>query len=208
MSVLTPPAPAGVVTPPPTGAPVLGPRPWRCTPDEFERFVEAGFFTGSQYQLIRGEIVDMGKEGPRHFALTLVLMDALREAFGAGYHVRPAGPLRIDDSRPEPDAAVVPGSARDYIGNHPATALLAVEISETSLQYDMTTKAELYATAGIPEYWVLDLEGKVLHVYREPQPLAEALAATAYRVHTEHRPGESVQPLHAPNAVAVAALFE
>ena len=68
------------------------------------------------------------------------------------------------------------GSIRDYVAEHPATALLAVEVAVTSLDYDTTTKAKLYATAGIPEYWVLDLEGKRLIVFRGPAPLTANLA--------------------------------
>jgi len=207
MSATVVPAPAGAVTPPPRGALVV-PRPKRWTVAEFDTLLKLDLVQPRRHQLIRGEIIDMGEQSPLHFVVVDRAVEVFRAAFGDGFYVRQAGPVRFGDSQPEPDVAVVRGKRSDYRDAHPSTALLAVEVSHTTLTYDMTTKAELYATAGIPEYWVLDLEGKVLHVYREPQPLAEALAATAYRVHTEHRPGESVQPLHAPNAIAVAALFE
>jgi Uma2 family endonuclease len=167
----------------------------------------AGFFTEKRYQLIRGEIIDMGTEGPRHFTMVDVAVEVLRAAFGAGFYARRAGPMGFDDSEPEPDVAVVPGSIRDYIAEHPATALLAVEVAETSLNYDLTTKAELYATAGIPEYWVVDLNGRELTVFRDPAPLAPALGATAYRSRQTFAPGQSVQPLHAAGAVRVADLL-
>jgi Uma2 family endonuclease len=203
MSAIAFPTPAGSTTPPPVG----GPRPWRCTRDQYARLCKAGFFLGHRYQLIRGEIIDMGEQGPRHFSTVQIAVDVLRAAFGPGYFVRNAGPISFDDSEPEPDVAVVPGSPRDYLTAHPPTALLAVEVSATTLNYDLTTKAELYATAGVPEYWVLDLDGKLLHVFRDPAKLPPALGATAYGTHLTFAPGDSVTPLHAANSVAVADLL-
>ena len=202
-AVATLPAPAGTTTPPPAG----GPRPWRCTPAQFEKLTEAGFFLEKRYQLIRGEVIDMGDQSSRHFCTVEIAVEVIRAAFGPGFFIRNGGPIRLDDSRPEPDVAVVPGSPRDYLSNHPDTALLAVEVSLTTLSYDLTTKAELYATAGIPEYWVLDLEGKQLHVFRDPQPLRAALEATAYATRLTYSPGDAVTPLHAATAVAVADLL-
>jgi Uma2 family endonuclease len=186
---------------------VGGPRPWRCTPSEFEKLCQAGFFLGSRYQLIRGEIIDMGREGPQHYTMMVLIVELLKTVFGPGHYVRPGGSISLTDSRPQPDAAVVPGSARDYLNAHPATALLAVEVAETSLAYDLSTKAELYATAGIPEYWVVDLEGRQLHVFRDPAPLAEGLEATTYGTHLTLASGEMVTPLHAAKSVSVSDLL-
>ncbi len=202
-TVAIPPAPEGSKTPPPVG----GPRPWRCTREQYTKLSEAGFFTEKRYELIRGEIIDMGKEGPRHFTAFMLALKVLEAAFGPNHHARAAGPLAFNDSEPQPDIAIVPGSPRDYATEHPATALFALEISETSLSYDLTTKAELYATAGIPEYWVLDLEGKQLHVFRDPRPLSPGLDTTAYSTHLTYSPGDTVVPLHAANAVVVTDLL-
>jgi Uma2 family endonuclease len=187
--------------------PPVPPHPWRCTREQYAKLGEAGFFREKQYQLVRGEIIDMGKQGPLHFVMVGVVVDVLRATFGPGFHVRHAGPIGFDDSEPEPDAAVVRGTWRDYLTKHPDTALLAVEVSDTTLTYDLTTKAELYATAGIPEYWVLDLDGKQLHVFRDPAALPPALEATAYGTHLTYAPGDTVTPLHAANAVKVADLL-
>lgn len=203
MSAIAMPAPTAPNTPPPIG----GPSRWRCTVEQYRKLGAAGFFEEKQYELIRGEIIDMGKEGPRHYTTFVIALDVIRAAFGPGFFARPAGPIAMADSEPQPDVSVVPGSPRHYTANHPATALFALEISETSLSYDLTTKAELYATAGIPEYWVLDIDGKRLHVFRDPAPLTPALGATAYGTRTTFAPGDSVQPLHAPGAVAVADLL-
>ena len=202
-AVATPPAPAGSTTPPPVG----GPRPWKCTVAQFDKLRDAGFFVERRFQLIRGEVIDMGEQSSRHFNMVDLAVEVMKAAFGSGFYVRNAGPIRLTDSNPEPDVSVVPGSRSDYDADHPATALLAVEVSLTTLSYDLTTKAELYATAGIPEYWVLDLDGKQLHVFRDPKPLAAGLEATAYATHLTHSPGDAVAPLRTANPVAVADLL-
>jgi Uma2 family endonuclease len=98
--------------------------------------------------------------------------------------------------------AVIPGAKRNYT-DHPTVAALLVEIADTTLSKDITTKAELYATAGIADYWVLDVENRQLHIFRDPQPLPlpTELAATAYQTHLTLGSNDTVSPLAAPNAV-------
>ena len=111
-------------------------------------------------------------------------------------------------SDPGPDLAVVPGSIRDYATRTPTTAVLVVEVADSSLALDTTTKAELYATAGVPDYWVIDLENRRLLIFRDPAPLPAGLGATAYRTHHTYGPGDAVAPLAAPGAaVRVADLL-
>lgn len=76
-------------------------------------------------------------------------------------------------SQPEPDIAVVKGSARDYAVAHPTTALLVVEVAESTLAFDRGEKASLYAGAGISEYWVLNLVARRLEVSRDPIAMPE-----------------------------------
>jgi Uma2 family endonuclease len=205
MSVAVTPAPAGAVTPPPKGA-LAVPHLKRWTVAEFDALLKLDLVQPRRHQLIRGEIVDMGEQSMRHHTMVYLVAEVLRAAFGFGVFVRQAGPLQFDDSKPEPDVSVLPGAPRDYLTEPPpATALLAVEVALTSLSYDLTTKAELYATAGIPEYWVLDLEGRVLHVFRDPQQNA-ALGVTTYHTKTEHAATETVTPLGA-SAVKVSDLL-
>jgi Uma2 family endonuclease len=211
MTVLAPPPlPSGTQTPPQTPPParaLSAPAARRWTFAEFEKLLEMDWVQPRRHQLIRGEIVDMGEQSARHHSMVAVVIEVLRAAFGPGFYVRNAGPMRFDDSQPEPDASVVLGGPRDHLAEHPATALLAVEVSQTTLNYDLTTKAELYATANIAEYWVIDLDGRELHVFRDPQTNA-ALNVTTYRAHTTHAANQSVSPLAAPNAsISVADLL-
>jgi Uma2 family endonuclease len=96
--------------------------------------------------------------------------------------VRAQLPLALSDyDEPFPDLAVVSGSPRDYLAQHPTSALLVVEVSEASLKTDREVKGSLYASAGIPEYWILNLRERVLEVYREPAADARAVYGAAYR---------------------------
>lgn len=198
-------APAGTTTPPPRGR-----ARWKWTWEQFRKLDEQGFFAGRRVELIRGEIVEMSPINWPHQLAKTKLARELGAAFAATAWINEQGPLPAAGSAPQPDVAVIAGNPEDYT-DHPRTALLVVEVSSSTLADDMTEKAELYATAGVPEYWVLDLNARVLHVYRDPQvsaALPDDLRATAYRAHLTLGETESVNPLAAPNAaVRVADLL-
>jgi len=145
------------------------PQPPRWTCAAFNRAGDMGMFEGKRAMLIDGVIVEQGPMNPPH-AITLGLVEeAIRTALGPGWWVRNQSPLILGlDLDPEPDLAVVPGRPRDYTG-HPATADLVVEVADTSLDFDTNAKKLLYARAGIRDYWVVDINGRRLFVYRDPQ---------------------------------------
>ena len=135
-----------------------------------------------------------------HAVAVELATDVIRNLIPAGYRVRAQLPLVLGlDSDPFPDIAVVLGTPRDSLSAHPTTAALVIEISDTTLDTDITDKAELYATAGIEEYWVLDLENRQLLVFREPVLLSTGLGATAYRKHLTLDPNGVVSPIIAPD---------
>lgn len=146
-----------------------GPRPLLWTCDEFHRFGDLGVFEGRGAMLIEGVILEQGPMNPPH-AITLELAtDAVRGAFGPGWRTRVQMPLVLGlHTDPIPDIAVVPGRPRDQI-THPTTAAMVVEAADSSLRFDTTEKLGLYAAAGIPEYWVIDINGKQLLVFRGPR---------------------------------------
>jgi hypothetical protein len=127
-----------------------------------------GVFEGRRAMLIDGVILEQGPMSPPH-AITLGLVEeAVRTAFGAGWWLRQQLPLVLgQDTDPQPDLAVVPGRPRDYAG-HPTTADLVVEVADSSLSFDTNDKRLLYARAGIRDYWVVDVNGRRLLVYRDP----------------------------------------
>ncbi len=198
-------APTGTTTPPPRGR-----ARWKWTWEQFRKLDEQGFFAGRRVELIRGEIVEMSPINWPHQLAKTKLARELGAAFAGLAWINEQGPLPAAGSAPQPDVAVIAGRPEDYT-DHPRTALLVVEVASSTLADDMTEKAELYATASIAEYWVLDLNARQLHVYRDPQitsGLPDDLRATAYRTHQTLSETDSVTPLAAPNsAVRVADLL-
>jgi len=166
---------------------------------EYERLVDSGgFHPESRVELVDGEILDMPPQKSRHATAVRLVEDELRVAFGHGHDVRTQLPLAIDDhSEPEPDIAVVTGSPRDYRDAHPTTAVLIVEVAESSVEFDRTRKLALYARNGIPEYWILNLTDGVLEVHRDPA--GETYASCAVLAASEQ-----ITPLHARGAYAFA----
>jgi Uma2 family endonuclease len=174
-------------------------RPFRFTREQYYRLGDLGFFRGKRVERIRGEIIEVSPRNWPHVVGCRRAAEALERAFaGIGWISRQEA-VSLADSDPEPDVSVMPGRFEDYT-DHPTTALLVVEVADTSLSAVITTMAEVYAESGIPEYWVVDLNGRRLLVFRDPQPLPAALGASAYRTHRTLGPGDSISPLAAPQA--------
>lgn len=157
-------------------------RPLKRT--EYDRLVSAGVFEGERLELIKGAIVRMSPQDARHAWAIQRLTELLVAQVGARAPVRVQLPLAVtEDSQPEPDLAIVePG---DFRKEHPTTALLVVEVALTSLRFDRATKAELYATAGVNEYWIVDLAAERIEAHALPS------GATYTRV-TTYPKGENV----------------
>ncbi len=145
-------------------------QPHVWTRAEYEQLVGAGGLDpNSRVELVDGEILDMAPQASLHATGVRLAEDALRVAYGNQFDVRAQLPLAIDGcSEPEPDLAVVTGSPRDYRDAHPTTAVLIVEVADSSLQFDRTRKLALYARNGIPDYWILNLIDGMLEVHRDP----------------------------------------
>jgi Uma2 family endonuclease len=175
----------------------------RWTREEYNQLASAGVLRPDErLELIDGVIYEMTPQNSRHAVSITALQEALRGAFPQGHHIRVQLPLALGlDSEPEPDLAVVRGSWRDYRDGHPTTATLVAEVSDSSSAHDRKRKQSLYARAGIPEYWILDVAAGRLEVYREP-------AEASYRSRGVLQTGDAVTPLSAPAAsIAVADLL-
>ena len=182
----------------------------RWTRHEYERMVEAGVFPpGDRVELVDGEIVTMPPQSSAHATAIRMIEETLRRAFVAGHDVRTQLPLGLEAaSEPEPDICVVPGSFQDYRDMHPTTAVLVVEVADTSLAFDRDHKARLYGRAGIREYWIANLIDRVVEVHRDPAPLPVARLGRGYQSVRSYRPGETIAPTAAPHAqVAVDDLL-
>jgi Uma2 family endonuclease len=146
------------------------PKPFRWTVREYYQMAELGFFQGKRVELIRGEIVEMSPMKSPHATSIQLAAEVLSELFKKGFVVRSQLPMSFSKAdEPEPDIAVVTGSIRDYADGHPKSAVLLVEISNSTLRFDREEKAELYAENNIGEYWIVNLKQRRLEVHRRPQ---------------------------------------
>ena len=142
----------------------------RWSIDDYHRLISSGILAGRRVELIKGNLIEMAPEGPQHSTRTSAGSDYLREQTKGLAIVREAHPITLSDSEPEPDIALVRGTYATYEAHHPypADIFLLVEISKSTLAYDLTQKKRTYAEAGIQEYWVLDVEKHELHVFQKP----------------------------------------
>jgi Uma2 family endonuclease len=134
---------------------------------EYDRMIELGLFNNERIELIRGVLVKMSPQHAPHASTVQKLCRLLMKQVADRFSLRIQLPLALsDDSEPEPDVAVV--SLGDYETEHPSTALLVIEVSDSSLKTDRT-KAAIYASAGIGEYWIVNLEARTVELYSSPR---------------------------------------
>jgi Uma2 family endonuclease len=176
------------------------PRLW--TRDEYVQMSEWNWFHHCKVHLIGGEVIEMASQHDPHAAGVTLTLDALRQAFGTGYWVRTQTSLDLSPHGvPDPDVAVIPGSPRGARPqNIPTTALLVVEVSESTLREDRSIMASLYAAGGITDYWIVNLVQRQLEVHRERVADASRKFGWWYSNRTIHDPGEFVSPLALPQA--------
>jgi Uma2 family endonuclease len=133
---------------------------------EYERLIEAGVFEDEHVELLHGVLVEMSPQGGPHSSTSARLAELLTLAVRGRAQVRSHSPFAAsDDSMPEPDVQVVPRGSHD---DHPETAFLVAEVADSSLRKDRRIKPGIYAAAGIPVYWIVDVEGEAVEVLSEP----------------------------------------
>lgn len=163
-------------------------QPRRYSLDEYHRLIEAGAFDDSaRAELIDGWLVDMSPRGRKHDGAVMWLNERIVPAIDLGrFQVGVAGAITLERSEPEPDLFIARRDGpRPY---HHGTAELVIEVSVSSLRHDLLIKARVYAGAGIPEYWVVDVEGERVVRHRDP-------AGETYRRVDELRSGDTLAAL-------------
>lgn len=144
----------------------------RFTVDEYYRMAEIGILRDdARTELINGEIIEMSPMGPRHASSVSRITEFMVPLLKGKAQLRPQLPLRLNDyNEPQPDLCFV-RPRRDYYGSkHPGSGdtLLAVEVSDTSLRYDRDVKSGVYAAARVSEFWIVDIPGDRLLIFRDP----------------------------------------
>ena len=181
------------------------PHPHRFTREEYYQMADVGLFEGQRVELIEGEIVDMAPQKNPHVLGVSRTSRALAKAFGDAFWVRSQAPLHLGaGSEPEPDLAVVPGPMESY-KDHPTTALLIVEVADTTGRFDRGKKASLYARAGIKDYWIINIQDECVEVLRDPVKDTHAPLGWRYRLVVTVGPPATIAPLAKPEAIIAVA---
>lgn len=153
----------------------------RFTAVEILAMLESGALADDEpLELLDGRLVVVSPQGPAHSGLVVRLRRSLEAAYGPAFSARDHSPLDCGESSwPEPDIALVPSAADDYLGAHPhgIDAVLVIEIAVTSRDIDRA-KAAIYCAAGVPEYWLVDVQARRLEVRTTPIPDHGAYALT------------------------------
>jgi len=152
---------------------------------EYDQLVAAGAFSGERVELLEGVLVQLSPQGPFHASAVQRLAEVLTLRLVPRATIRVQLPfIAGSKSEPKPDIAIVPRGT--YAESHPRQALLVIEVSETSSVKDRELKQEIYAHAGILEYWIADLKTREIEVFRSP-------SAGRYQQVKRVAPGESIE---------------
>ncbi|HTE17796.1 MAG TPA: Uma2 family endonuclease [Armatimonadota bacterium] len=159
---------------------------WRLSVEQYHQMVRTGILIEDDpVELLDGLLVASPPKTPRHRLATQLNRIALERLVPACWLVDAHEPITTGDSEPEPDVAVVRGDSRQYLHRHPGPEDIGmvVEVAESSLPRDRGIKMRLYASAGIPVYWILNLAEGRLEVYSDPTGPVEA---PGFRLHTDY----------------------
>ncbi len=175
----------------------------KWTIDEYHKLVDSGILDDRRVELLKGIIVEMAPEGTPHVVYCMESVKYLRLLLGNRAEVREAHPITLpNDSEPEPDIAIVTAPNSQYLAHHPypENIFWLIEYSNTTLAKDLKDKKQIYAEAGIKEYWVVNLQASELIVFRDR-------ASDTYRSELKLATGD-ISPLSFPDvSIAVANLF-
>jgi Uma2 family endonuclease len=177
---------------------------YRMTVDEYDRIADAGALDDERIELIDGLLVSKVRKSPAHVWSSDALWEHLRRLVPAGWFVRTGAPVRLPRfDEPEPDLSVIRGTNNDYRARHPGPEEIAlvVEVGEASLDLDQGPKRGVYARAGIPGYWIVNLVDRQVEVYSRP-------SARGYRSSRVYKPGEDIPVVIAGSEVGRIAVAD
>jgi hypothetical protein len=182
-------------------------QPIRMSVERYHELLLAGAFTEhDRVELLHGIVTEQMSKNPPHGTATRKCDLKLSSLAPAGWHVRNQEPITLETSEPEPDLAIVSGKLEDYSLRHPGLGDvgLVVEISDTTLVTDRF-KAEIYASASIPTYWLVNLTEQTIEVHSLPEPMA---TPPSYHRVTIYRRGDRVPVILDGQTLGLVAVDE
>jgi Uma2 family endonuclease len=165
---------------------------FRLSIDQYHQMVRSGILgEDDRVELLDGLLVRKMSKNPPHSTATGIVQDVFQAIVPGGWHVRVQDTLTLWDSEPEPDLVVARGQRRDYQNRHPGPADLAllIEVADSSLDRDRVTKKQVYAAAGVPLYWIINLVDQQVEVFTEPTGAADLPDYRTLQIYTR---GQSV----------------
>jgi Uma2 family endonuclease len=170
---------------------------------DYHQMIDTGLLDDRQVELLTGEIIEMSPEGVSHSFHCTETSEYLRQLLGNRAKIKEAHPITLpNNSEPEPDIAIVRMPAALYRDRHPQPEDIfwLIEISDSTLAKDLGMKKDIYAAAGIPEYWVMNLQTSVVVVFRD-------LTTSGYQSETQFNSG-TISPVAFPDlSIDVLQLF-
>ncbi len=143
---------------------------WRMSVEKYHKAIDAGVLAGEPIELLEGWLICKVTKNIPHASASRRIRAALAKILPSNVLMDNENPITLQESQPEPDIFIVRGQLQDYETHHPFAEdiLLVVEISDSTLQQDRTTKKRIYARAGIPIYWLANLVDDQIEVYNDP----------------------------------------
>lgn len=159
--------------------PVVAPNDllWRLSVEQYHEMIRAGILTEDDpVELLEGWLAYKMPKNPPHRIATRKTFQALADVLPAGWYVDSQEPITLEDSEPEPDVCIIRGNTEDYTDRNPPgeDVVLVIEVADSTLERDRGTKRRIYARAGIPAYWIVNLIDFCLEVYTNPAGQADA----------------------------------
>jgi Uma2 family endonuclease len=167
---------------------------FRITIEQYHAMIEAGILTTEdKAELLEGVLVTRMSKNPSHVRAARRVAAALEAMMPAGFFAWRQDPITIGDSEPEPDFAIIRGVEDDFARALPTgnDVALVVECSDTTLRLDRTLKLRVYARAGIPVYWIVNLLDRTIEVHSDPDPQATDPTYRSKKVYS----GDDVVPV-------------
>lgn len=147
----------------------------RMTIEQYHGLIAKGWFAANErFELLEGVVVEKMTKNPTHVIVNRRCEQVIARLLSPGWHIRSQDPITLSSSEPEPDLAIVRGQFEDYATRHPngADVGLVIEVADASLVTDRF-KAEIYAGAGIPWYWIVNIPGRVVELHAQPTTTGE-----------------------------------
>ncbi len=143
----------------------------KWTIEDYHNMIDAGILAQKKVELMAGKIIEMTPEKPFHRRVTFKIADYFREKLRGKAIIFEAHPITLFDSEPEPDIIIAKLPLERYDNRHPypEDIELLIEVSDTTLKYDLETKQKIYALAKIKEYWVIDIKNSQVIIFQQPE---------------------------------------